>query len=107
MTLTTNNSICGNSNSVTNNVQITLPEPITFTKDTVVCITDLPLIWYGHTFTGTDSYAFTLQAANGCDSTVTLTVYALENGLVSMSLGSAFYRQAASNERIVMVADYG
>ena len=106
VTLTTSNNVCDNSNSVINNVQITLPEPISITKDTVVCVADLPLTWYGHTFTGTDTNAFTLQSVNGCDSMVTLIVYASENGLVSMSLGSAYYTQAASNERIVMVADY-
>ena len=106
VTLTTNNSVCDNSNSVINNVQITIPKPVSITKDTVVCVADLPLTWYGHTFTGTDTCAYTQQAANGCDSTMTLMVYASENGLVSMSLGSAFYAQAASNERIVMVADY-
>ncbi len=42
-----------------------------------ICQSELPYTWEGETFTAADTKTKTLQAANGCDSTVTFTLTVL------------------------------
>ena len=72
ITIQAYNSSCELYGVTTQNITVTVPAPITTVLDTAVQSSDLPLTWYGHTFTGTETYTTVLQAANGCDSTVTL-----------------------------------
>lgn len=49
---------------------------LTTEKDTTICPDNFPLTWYGVTFNAAGDNVRTLQTADGCDSTVTLHVYA-------------------------------
>jgi len=51
---------------------LSCPEPLTI--DTTVCVSELPLTWFGHYFNGPETYTTTYQTSSGCDSVVTLTL---------------------------------
>ena len=74
VTVSVNNNECENWNSTTFDVWVTMPEPVFSILDTIVYADALPMTWHGQTFTETSSFTSVLQAANGCDSTVIISV---------------------------------
>ena len=74
VTVAVNNNECENWNSTTFDVWVTMPEPVFSILDTIVYADALPMTWHGQTFTETSSFTSVLQAANGCDSTVIISV---------------------------------
>ncbi|MCR4827293.1 MAG: fibronectin type III domain-containing protein, partial [Bacteroidales bacterium] len=98
------NSECDDWNSVVQYVEVTVPESITHTFDTTVCANQLPLIWHGHEIAKEGVFTNVSVAANGCDSTVILTLNVSD--LTAYTTGAIYYTQPASDERFVTVSDY-
>ena len=75
VTLSVNNSGCESWITVTNNVVVTIPEPIIHYLDTTVCESAFPILWHGMEISEEGIYEDVLVTAAGCDSTVTLILY--------------------------------
>ncbi len=81
VTVQVNNSSCEEYNTFTQNVTVTMPEPITTFEEITVCSADLPIIWNNMEIYDEGEYSFTLESASGCDSTVFLTLFTKHNTL--------------------------
>ena len=78
-TYTTSGSHTKTLNSVSNcdsivTLHLTISQPVASTASETICSNQLPYTWNGVTFTESGTQSAVLTAANGCDSTVTMTV---------------------------------
>ena len=55
-------------------LHLTVNQPVTTTSSATICDSELPYVWNGVTFNEAGTQSLTLQAVNGCDSVVTLTL---------------------------------
>ena len=64
---------------------LTVNPAFAITESHAVCVTQLPYEWNGVTFTAAGTQTATLQAVNGCDSVVTMTLTVNYPQMVSVS----------------------
>jgi hypothetical protein len=55
-------------------LNLTINQPVTSTSTATICDSELPYEWNGLTFNEVGTQSLTLQAVNGCDSTVEMTL---------------------------------
>ena len=55
-------------------LHLTVNQPVTTISSATICDSELPYVWNGVTFNEAGTQSLTLQAVNGCDSVVTLTL---------------------------------
>ena len=80
VTLSVNNSRCESWKTVSDYPVVPAFQPITTIFDTIIAADALPIIWHGQTFTETASYSSVLPSANGCDSTIIISVRVIPAG---------------------------
>ena len=74
VSMTAANDACPTAATISKDISVEISEPIHTILDTVVCATELPLTWHGHTFTSAETYTETYTGADNCENTMTLNL---------------------------------